>query len=276
MKYGFVCLSLHHTAKCNHVCTGGSQPQHCCFLQSITLHMHCPRPRSRCLLTPLSQSIHCKSLPQAAVCTNTTPPALPCSSKAQEAAACTGAGLQRDQEGGGDRKRGVRLNGEARDGGHGGRGGFFGKGANPITGSGAALVSLAALNSHFNSLPPAYLLPPSPITALPLPGTVSYFFSSWLTLIAPNSAPLRSTSVCLLVGLKRWRNGTVSAAKLHILSPYSCVMLRSEGRLQRPAPSPCVTQLCRSYQPSAEELQPGLIRSHYRSALPATPEGVNG
>lgn len=40
---------------------------------------------------------------------------------------------------------------EAGDGGQGERG-FFGKGANPITGSGAALVSLAALNSHFNGL----------------------------------------------------------------------------------------------------------------------------
>lgn len=40
-----------------------------------------------------------------------------------------------------------------------GEGGFFGKGANPITGSGAALVSLAALNSHFNGL---FLPPPVP------------------------------------------------------------------------------------------------------------------
>lgn len=43
-------------------------------------------------------------------------------------------------------------------GGGGGEGGFFGKGANPITGSGAAPVSLAALNSHFNGL---FLPPPS-------------------------------------------------------------------------------------------------------------------
>lgn len=45
--------------------------------------------------------------------------------------------------------------GEAGDGGQ-RREGFFGKGANPITGSGAALVSSAALNSHFNGL----FLPP--------------------------------------------------------------------------------------------------------------------
>lgn len=120
---------------------------------------------SHCLLTPLSQSIHRKSLPQAAICANTIPPALPCSSKAQETV-YMGAGLQRDQEGGGA----VRLNGEARDGEH-GRGGFFGKGANPITGSGAGLVSLAALNSHFNSL----FLPP--------PVSSSFFSYSCLFLV---------------------------------------------------------------------------------------------
>lgn len=64
-------------------------------------------------------------------------------------------------------------NREAGDGGQ-GRGGFFGKGANPITGSGAAPVSLATLNSHFNGL----FLPlpiPFPSIFLPLPDTFSPF-----------------------------------------------------------------------------------------------------
>lgn len=76
-----------------------------------------------------------------------------------------------------------------------GEGGFFGKGANPITGSGAALVSLAALNSHFNGL----FLPP------PVPSSFSFylclflllfsdFFSSWFTLIPPpNQASPQNT-----------------------------------------------------------------------------------
>lgn len=64
-------------------------------------------------------------------------------------------------------------NREAGDGGQ-GREGFFGKGANPITGSGAAPVSLATLNSHFNGL----FLPlpiPFPSIFLPLPDTFSPF-----------------------------------------------------------------------------------------------------
>lgn len=48
--------------------------------------------------------------------------------------------------------------------------GFFGKGANPITGSGAALVSLAALNSHFNG------------PFLPLPVPFSFYLCLFLLL----------------------------------------------------------------------------------------------
>lgn len=150
------------------------------------------------LLTPLSQSIHCKSLPQAAISANTIPPALPCSSKVRETAVYTGAGLQGEQEGGGGREGEARLNGKARDGGQ-GRGRFFGKGANPITGSGAALVSLAALNSHFNSL----FLPP------PVPSSFSFYLCLFLLLFFlifshPGSPshpltvhPSRSPSICL-------------------------------------------------------------------------------
>lgn len=58
------------------------------------------------LLTPLPQSIPCKSLPLAAIPANTIPPALPCSSKAQETAAYTAAGLQGEWEGGGGREGG--------------------------------------------------------------------------------------------------------------------------------------------------------------------------
>lgn len=64
--------------------------------------------------------------------------------------------------------------------GRGGGEGFFGKGANPITGSGAAPVSLAALNSHFNGL---FLPPPSTFLLLLLSLFLlcySYFFSSRL------------------------------------------------------------------------------------------------
>lgn len=155
-----------------------------------------------------------------------------------------------------------------------GGGGFFGKGANPITGSGAALVSLAALNSHFNGL----FLPP------PVPSSFFFFylcffllFFSLLCLLTEMHSgtphPSLSPSVCLSRLHERGK-----AIELYhrqsILSPYSCVMLRSE---RKPAafPSACFTQRA-AYRPSAEELQPGLIRSPYPSALPVTPEGVNG
>lgn len=52
--------------------------------------------------------------------------------------------------------------------------GFFGKGANPITGSGAAPVSLATLNSHFNGLF-LRLLIPFPSIFVPLPDAFSPF-----------------------------------------------------------------------------------------------------
>lgn len=60
-----------------------------------------------------------------------------------------------------------------------GEGGFFGKGANPITGSGAALVSLAALNSHFNSL----FFPP-PVPSLSISASSCYFFSYFFLIMA--------------------------------------------------------------------------------------------
>lgn len=45
------------------------------------------------------------------------------------------------------------------------RGGFFGKGANPITGSGGAPVSLATLNSHFTGFFLPLLIPSASIFA---------------------------------------------------------------------------------------------------------------
>lgn len=77
--------------------------------------------------------------------------------KPKETAAYTGADLQGKQEGNGGREGGVGLNEEALSGRmKDGEGVFFGKGANPITSSGADLVSLAAQNSHFDGL----FLPP--------------------------------------------------------------------------------------------------------------------
>ena len=59
-----------------------------------------------------------------------------------------------------------------------------------------------------------------------------------------------------------------------ILSPYSCVMLRSEGSLQRSRLRVShEEELIRLLQRSCSQ---GLIRSPYPSALPLTPEGVNG
>lgn len=52
--------------------------------------------------------------------------------------------------------------------------GFFGKGANPITGSGAAPVSLATLNSHFDALFLPLLIP-FPSIFVPFPDTFSPF-----------------------------------------------------------------------------------------------------
>lgn len=74
--------------------------------------------------------------------------------------------------------------------------GFFGKGANPITGSGAALVSLAALNSHFSGL------------FLPLPTPFSFYFDFFLLLLLSffltmadthTPEPCNRLSVCLSV-----------------------------------------------------------------------------
>lgn len=97
------------------------------------------------------------------------PPALPRSTKAQEGSICKEERRRRRRGGGEERD----LNREAGDGGQ-ERRGFFGKGANPITGSSAAPVYLATLNSHFNGL----FLPlpiPSPSIFAPLPDTFSPF-----------------------------------------------------------------------------------------------------
>lgn len=81
----------------------------CIFLTLVSAY-------SPTLLTPLPQSIPYKSLPQAAISTNIIPHALPCSRKAKETAAYTGADLQGKQEGNGGREGGVGLNGEALSG----------------------------------------------------------------------------------------------------------------------------------------------------------------
>lgn len=125
-------------------------------------------PRS---LNPSSSINPRKSRPQGTVSANTIPPALPCPNKAQETAAYTGAVCRESErvaEGEGEGKRSGIERGSGRW--RAGERGFFGKGANPITGSGAALVSLAALNSHFNG------------PFLPLPVPFSFYLCLFLLL----------------------------------------------------------------------------------------------
>lgn len=244
-----------------------------CILLTLSV---CLLPHS---LNPSSSINPCKSRPQGAVSANAIPPALPCPNKAQETAAYTG-GVCRESErvAEGEGKRSGIERGSRRW--RAGERGFFGKGANPITGSGAALVSLAALNSHFNG------------PFLPLPVPFSFYLCLFLLLFHlfflimahtrthPQAVHLHtphaslSPFVCLSwlhergkgIELYHWRS---------ILSPYSCVMLGSEGSSQHPGLRVSHNS-AGAYQPSAEEVQQGLIRSPYPSVLPVTPEGANG
>lgn len=126
---------------------------------------------SPALLTPLPQSIPAKAGHRELSPPTPFPPALPCPNKAQETAAYTGAVCRESErlaEGEGEGKRSGIERGSGRW--RAGERGFFGKGANPITGSGAALVSLAALNSHFNG------------PFLPLPVPFSFYLCLFLLL----------------------------------------------------------------------------------------------
>lgn len=122
-------------------------------------------------LNPSSSINPCKSRPPGAVSANTIPPALPCSNKAQDTAAYTGAVCRESERvaAEGEGKRSGIERGSRRW--RAGERGFFGKGANPITGRGAALVSLAALNSHFSGL------------FLPLPIPFSFYLCLFLLLL---------------------------------------------------------------------------------------------
>lgn len=134
-----------------------------------------------------------------------------------------------------------------------GEGVFFGKGANPITSSGAALVSLAAQNSHFDGL----FLPPL------VPSCFFFWRCLFLLLCflffahrgshshpvivhpyAPH--PSLSPSVCL-----SWMHERAGGIALYHQQSNkschpSCVMLRSAESLQHPTPCRCLMQLCRS------------------------------
>lgn len=105
------------------------------------------------------------------------PPLLRCHAppKPRKAAVCTGAACKEEWKREVERRRRRRSGteqGSRRW--RAGERGFFGKGANPITGSGAAPVSLATLNSHFNGLF-LRLLIPFPSIFVPLPDAFSPF-----------------------------------------------------------------------------------------------------
>lgn len=140
---------------------------------------------------------------------------------------------------------------------------FFGKSANPITGSGAGLVSLAALKSHFNWL------------FLSAPFCCSFLlFSSISTHHGPHSACFFSPFVCFTRSHNRGRAVYVDHQQ-NTLSPCSCVMSKCVRCPQHH--SPCASHNCAgAYQASAEQQQPTLIRSAHPSVLPETPAGTNG
>lgn len=143
---------------------------------------------SHILLTPLSNQSIVKSLPQTAICTRTSPSALPCSSKAQETAAHMRAARGREKwdwmgkqetegRGGGILWEGSQSNYRQRC-----SPGFFG---------GTKFTFQQTRPPSTNTF---FLL----LLSLPLPGSgFLIFFSCWLTFTPPNSAPLRSQSVCL-------------------------------------------------------------------------------
>lgn len=117
-----------------HNCTGIASPH-----RSVCLLLDSLNPSS--LINPR------QSQPQPAVSANTIPPA---STKPRKEPHIQVPSARRARGWWGEAKRSGIEHGCRRW--RAGERGFFGKGANPITGSGAALVSLAALNSHFNGL----------------------------------------------------------------------------------------------------------------------------
>lgn len=126
--------------------------------------------RSVCLLldslNPSSLINPCQSQPQPAVSANTIPPA---STKPRKEPHIQVPSARRARSWWGEAKRSGIERGSGRW--RAGERGFFGKGANPIMGSGAALVPLAALNSHFNGL------------FLNLPTPFSFYFDFFLLLL---------------------------------------------------------------------------------------------
>lgn len=135
------------------------------------------------LLTPLPQSIPCKSRPQAAASANTIPPALPCSSKAQETAAYTGAGLQGEREGGGEEVRRSGIEWRAGE-----RRGILREGSQSNYRQRCSPGFFGGTKFTFQrSLPPSPSIPSPSISASSC-YSFSYFFSSWLTLTPPNRA----------------------------------------------------------------------------------------
>lgn len=130
---------------------------------------------------------------------------------------------------------------------------FFGKKANPITGSGAARVSLAALKSHFNCL------------------SRSTPFCRFLLLFSSISTHHGRNSVCFLSQFARFQKRGRAIFVYHrqnTLSPFSCVMSKC-GRSLQPRRSA-------AYQACAEQQQPALIRSAFPSVPPETPAATNG
>lgn len=112
--------------------------------------------------------------PKAAVSASTTPPALPRSTKAQESSLMHRSHCKEEWKREVERRRRRSRTEQGSRRWRAGERGFFGKVANPITGSGAAPVSLATLNSHFNGL---FLRLPIPFPSIfvPFPDTFSPF-----------------------------------------------------------------------------------------------------
>lgn len=182
----------------------------------------------------------------------------------QEAAAAAHGSPQLQGESGG----GVEgLNREAGDwGGGGAEERLFGKSANPITGSGAALLSLAALKSHFNWLSLSapfrrYFLSFSPLSTRP----------------GRRSARFRS-QFARFAGLPRRGRAAYASHQHDALSPFSCVVSKCTRSLQHrstaaPQPNWSLSGVCRAAAAAAAAAP---IRSAVPSVLPHTPAGTDG
>lgn len=153
--------------------------------------------------------------------------------------------------------------------------GNFGMGANPITRSGAILVSLAALNSHFSGL----LCFPSPNAFFLSPSLLFFCYSfQYIYIFIYIFVYFRSHSCHTppfpqlhdFLGCMKACIGLCHQQSIKACHP-SCVMLRSAGSLKHPTSSVSLTMLCIIL------LRRGCSqRSPHTSALPLETKAVNG